>query len=562
MVNSAINQSILPLVDQSLKNKLGCFSFVLCFLATVSVNVIGSQQERYEAKVPNIIIIYADDLGIGDLSCYNPKSSYSTPRLDHMAAEGIRFLDAHSPSTICSPSRYGLYSGQQIYRSTGRGGGAFEGPGGPSYLKPGTLTLGDMLKQKGYHTGVFGKWHVGLTWFDKEGERLGGGFDNSLLIDYDRSTPLIDGPNARGFDASFVTPNCPTTDPLYIYIENGMVPIPADRRHLRSTLPNPGGKWRWDNDEGWMAPGYDFLEADLMFYEKTERFIVDHLKKSPEKPFFTVFSTQIAHAPVLPAPEFVGNSGAGPRGDFVVELDTLVGRVIDLVKELGIDDETLILFNADNGAETMHVDWMREDHDHDPSAGLRGMKRDAWEGGHRVPFIARWPGRIPQGQVSDQITNTTDIFATLASIVDFTLPDDAAVDSFDMLPVMTGKQDPVKPVRPHLLTQSFRGEFQIRKGKWKYLDHQGSGGNNYERGVLKKYEIKETAPEAPGQLYDLAADPQETINLYFKKTEVRRELQALLQRLKHEGRSAPVQRKPVGFQNIAIIPFTDAQVSK
>jgi arylsulfatase A-like enzyme len=531
-------------------------------LATVSVNVIGSQQERYEAKVPNIIIIYADDLGIGDLSCYNPKCSYSTPRLDHMAAEGIRFLDAHSPSTICSPSRYGLYSGQQIYRSTGRGGGAFEGPGGPSYLKPGTLTLGDMLKQKGYHTGVFGKWHVGLTWFDKEGERLGGGFDNSLLIDYDRSTPLIDGPNARGFDASFVTPNCPTTDPLYIYIENGMVPIPADRRHLRSTLPNPGGKWRWDNDEGWMAPGYDFLEADLMFYEKTEKFIVDHLKKSPEKPFFTVFSTQIAHAPVLPAPEFVGNSGAGPRGDFVVELDTLVGRVIDLVKELGIDDETLILFNADNGAETMHVDWMREDHDHDPSAGLRGMKRDAWEGGHRVPFIARWPGRIPQGQVSDQITNTTDIFATLASIVDFTLPDDAAVDSFDMLPVMTGKQDPVKPVRPHLLTQSFRGEFQIRKGKWKYLDHQGSGGNNYERGVLKKYEIKETAPEAPGQLYDLAADPQETINLYFKKTEVRRELQALLQRLKQEGRSAPVQRKPVGFQNIAIIPFTDAQVSK
>ena len=562
MVNSAINQSILPLVEQSSKNKLGCFSFVLWFLTTFSVSVIGSQQERHEAKVPNIIIIYADDLGIGDLSCYNPGSSYTTPRLDQMAAEGIRFLDAHSPSTICSPSRYGLYSGQQIYRSTGRGGGAFEGPGGPSYLKPGTLTLGDMLKQKGYHTGVFGKWHVGLTWFDKKGERLGGGFDNSLLIDYDRSTPLIDGPNARGFDASFVTPNCPTTDPLYIYIENGMVPIPADRRHIRSTLPNPGGKWRWDNDEGWMAPGYDFLEADLMFYDKTEEFIVDHLKDSPEKPFFTVFSTQIAHAPVLPAPEFVGNSGAGPRGDFVVELDTLVGRVIDLVKELGIDDETLILFNADNGAETMHVDWMREDHDHDPSAGLRGMKRDAWEGGHRVPFIARWPGRIPQGQVSDQITNTTDIFATLASIVDFTLPDDAAVDSFDMLPVMTGKQDPAKPVRPHLLTQSFRGEFQIRKGKWKYLDHQGSGGNNYERGALKKYEIKETAPEAPGQLYNLAVDPQETINLYFKKTEVRRELQTLLQRLKQEGRSAPLQRKPVGFQNIALIPFTDAQVSK
>ena len=562
MVNPAINQSIPPFEEYGSKNKRGCFSFVLCVLATISVSVIGSQQLRHEPKFPNIIIIYADDLGIGDLSCYNPKSAYNTPRLDHMAAEGIRFLDAHSPSTICSPSRYGLYSGQQIYRSTGRGGGAFEGPGGPSYLKPGTLTLGAMLKQKGYRTGVFGKWHVGLTWFDKEGKRLGGGFDNSLLIDYDRSTPLMDGPNARGFDASFVTPNCPTTDPLYVYIENGMVPIPADRRHLRSTLPNPGGKWRWDNDEGWMAPGYNFLEADLMFYEKTEEFIVDHLKKYSEQPFFTVFSTQIAHAPVLPAPEFVGNSGAGPRGDFVVELDTLAGRVIDLVKELGIDDETLILFNADNGAETVHVDWMREDHDHDPSAGLRGMKRDAWEGGHRVPFIARWPGRIPQGQVSDQITNTTDIFATLASIVDFTLPDEAAVDSFDMLPVMTGKQDPAKPVRPYLLTQSFRGEFQIRKGQWKYLDHRGSGGNNYERGALKKYKIKEAAPEAPGQLYNLAADPQETTNLYFKNSDVRRELQTLLQRLKQEGRSAPVQRKPVGFQNIALIPFTDIQVSE
>ncbi|MFT5127574.1 MAG: arylsulfatase A, partial [Rhodothermales bacterium] len=145
-------------------------------------------------KLPNVIIIYADDLGFGDLSCYNPKAAYKTPRLDQMAAEGIRFTDAHSPSTICSPSRYGLFSGQQIYRSTGRGGPAFEGPGGPSMLKPGTLTLGDMFKAKGYRTGIFGKWHVGLTWFDKDGKRLGGGFKNSLLIDYEKSTPLIDGP--------------------------------------------------------------------------------------------------------------------------------------------------------------------------------------------------------------------------------------------------------------------------------------------------------------------------------------------------------------------------------
>ncbi|MDP6545572.1 MAG: sulfatase-like hydrolase/transferase [Phycisphaerae bacterium] len=504
------------------------------------------------AGLPNIVIIYADDLGCGDLSCYNPKSAYKTPRLDRMAREGVRFADAHSPSTICSPSRYGLYSGQQIYRSTGRGGGAFEGPGGPSYLKPGTLTLGDMLKKKGYRTGVFGKWHVGLTWLDKNGKRLGGGFKNSLLIDYEKSTPLVDGPNKRGFDESFITPNCPTTDPLYVYIENGMVPVPADRRHKRSNLPNPGGKWRWDNDEGWMAKGYQFVKADLLFYDKMRKFITGHRKKfsDTKKPFFAVLSTQICHAPVLPAPEFNGATKAGPRGDFVRQLDTLVGRVLDLLADLKIDDETLVLFNSDNGPETMHVAWMRQDHNHDPAGGWRGVKRDAWEGGHRVPFIARWPGRIGMGKVSDQMTNTTDIFATLASVVGYKLPDDAARDSFDMLPAMLGTQDPKKSIRPHLLTQSFRGEFQIRQGKWKYLDHKGSGGNNYARGAMKKYALPETEPEAPGQLYDLEKDPGETKNLFVKESARRQQLQMLLKKLKETGRSAPKNRIPIGIENI------------
>lgn len=498
------------------------------------------------AKLPNIVIIYADDLGFGDLSCYNPKAAYQTPRLDQMAAEGIRFTDAHSPSTICSPSRYGLFSGEQIYRSTGRGGGAFEGPGGPSYLKPGTLTLGGMLQEKGYRTGIFGKWHVGLTWLDKDGKKLGGGFKNSLLIDYEKSTPLVDGPNQRGFDESFVTPNCPTTDPLYCYIENGMVPVPADRRYDPESSPNPGGKWRWDNDAGWMAPGYEFVNADLLFYKKTKEFITEHRDKTPEKPFFAVFSTQIAHAPVLPAEEFNGATKAGPRGDFVFELDALTGRVLDLLKELGIDDETLVFFNADNGAETVHVDWMRQDHDHDASGGWRGMKRDAWEGGHRVPFIVRWPGRIPKGQVSDQMTNTTDIMATLASVVGYKLPDDAATDSFDMWPAMLGKKE---PIREHLLTQSFRGEFQIRKGNWKYLDHKGSGGNGYEKGPLQKYALVEQEPEAPAQLYDLAKDPGETTNLYFKEEAKRKEMQALLKKLKESGRSAPKGRVPMGGES-------------
>ncbi|HYW78539.1 MAG TPA: arylsulfatase [Thermoguttaceae bacterium] len=513
--------------------------------------ILASTASPAAEDLPNIVIIYADDLGYGDLSCYNPHAAYKTPRIDQMAKEGIRFNDAHSPSTICSPSRYGLYSGQLVCR-TGRGPRAFEGPGGPSYLAPGELSIADMVRKQGYRTGVFGKWHVGLTWLDKNGKQLSGGFKNSLLIDYEKSTPLVDGPNARGFDESFITPNCPTTDPLYIYIENGMVPSPASQRHHRDSLPNPGGKWRWDNDEGWMAPDYHFVDADLLFYDKTVEFITEHRKNFPEQPFFVVLSTQISHAPVLPAPEFNGKTDAGPRGDFVYELDVLTGRLLDALDRLGIDDNTLVLFNSDNGPETAHTDWMRQDHDHDAAGGRRGMKRDGWEGGHRVPFIARWPGRIPAGHVSGQLTNTTDIFATVASVVGYALPDDVAVDSYDMLPAMLGVQAEEDPIRPYMLTQSFRGEFQLREGDWKYLDHRGSGGNSYDKGILQKYALPEMAPDAPGQLYNLAEDPGETKNLFFSESEKRRELQTLLKTLtaKENGRSARKNRKPMGIKRM------------
>ena len=504
-------------------------------------------------ELPNIVIVYADDLGYGDLSIYNPNAAYKTPRLDRMAAEGVRFLDAHSPSTICSPSRYGLFSGELVCR-TGRNSTAFEGPGGPSYLAPDQLSLAGMLRKQGYRTGVFGKWHVGLTWYDNSGKRLSGGFENSLLIDYEKSTPLEDGPNNRGFDQSFITPNCPTTDPLYIYIENGLVPVPASKRHHQDWLPNPGGKWRWDNDEGWMSPDYRFVDADLLFYDKTIQFITDHRKRFPDRPFFAVFSTQISHAPVLPADEFNGTTSAGPRGDFIYELDTLTGRLLDAIDRLGIDDNTLVIFNSDNGPETVHTDWMRQDHNHDPAGGFRGMKRDGWEGGHRVPLIARWPKRIPAGHVSSQLANTTDILATLASVAGHELPDAAAVDSFDLLPAMLGTRQDSEPIRPWMLTQSFRGEFQLRQGPWKYLDHKGSGGNNYDRGMLKDYALPETAPDATGQLFHLEQDPGETTNLFFSAAPRREQMQTLLQKLiGTTGRTAPTGRKPIGVRNIPVV---------
>jgi arylsulfatase A len=523
------------------------FVSIFCLILTL----LSALTPCTAAELPNIVIVYTDDLGFGDLSIYNPKAAYKTPRIDQMAREGIMFTDAHSPSTICSPSRYGLFSGQQIYRSTGRGGGAFEGPGGPSYLKEGTLTIGDMLRTKGYRTGVFGKWHVGLTWYDDNGKRLGGGFANAKRINYEKSTPLIDGPNKRGFDESFITPNCPNTDPLYVYIENGMVDVPATVVHRRSNLPNLDG-WLWDNDEGFMSVGYDFENADKIFYNKTIAFIKNHLAQDPDKPFFAVLSTQIAHAPVLPAEEFRGKTKGGPRGDFLWEIDVLVGRLLDRLDELGIDENTLVLFNSDNGPETVHYHRMLQEYNHNASGLWRGMKRDGWEGGHRVPFIARWPRAIPAGRVSTQMTNTTDIFATLASIVGYELKEEDATDSFDMLPVMLGIQNEHDPIRPHMLTQSFRGEFQIRQGQWKYLDHMSSGGNNYSKGFMSQYLLPETAPKATGQLFHLGKDPGETTNLFFLESQKRKELQALLSNLKTSGRSAPKVRKPIGIDNIPL----------
>ncbi|MFN9721113.1 MAG: sulfatase-like hydrolase/transferase, partial [Planctomycetota bacterium] len=206
----------LWLCSGTMRQRRGSEQFVVNFAATFLIVFAGSIAVNAQ-ELPNIVIVYADDLGYGDLSSYNPKSAYQTPRLDQMAADGIRFVDAHSPCTICSPSRYGLLSGQLVCR-TGRRPTAFEGPGGPSYLAPGQLTIAEMLQRHGYRTGVFGKWHLGLTWYGTDGKQLGGGFENALLIDYQKSTPLVDGPNRRGFDESFITPNCPTTDPLYVYI--------------------------------------------------------------------------------------------------------------------------------------------------------------------------------------------------------------------------------------------------------------------------------------------------------------------------------------------------------
>jgi arylsulfatase A-like enzyme len=248
------------------------------------------------------------------------------------------------------------------------------------------------------------------------------------------------------------------------------------------------------------------------------------------------------HLPSFAAKQFRGSTKAGPHGDFIHEFDSIVGELMKTLERLGMAENTVVMLSSDNGPETTSVIHMRADHGHDGARPWRGVKRDQWEGGHRVPFIVRWPGKIAAGSTSDQTVCLTDVMATCAAMSGAALPGDAAEDSFDLLPVMFGKA--TTAVRPYTLHQTISLALAIRRGPWKYLDHRGSGGNNYDKGELKQFALGDTAPDAPGQLYNLETDPGEKVNLYFKHPEIVRELKALLESSKAQGRSATKASQP------------------
>ncbi len=489
-----------------------------------------------DATRPNILLILADDLGYGDVRCYNDQSKIATPHLDRLAREGMRFTDAHSPATVCTPSRYSLMTGQMAFRLP-NGGIVFTGVGGPSLIAPGRLTLPAMLKQQGYATAAVGKWHVGLTFFDNEGRPVNNSSPEAVQrVDFSRR--IEGGPVDCGFDRFFGTACCPTTDWLYAFIENDRVPVPPSGPLDKSKLP----RHPYANDcrDGLIAPDFPMEEVDLVFLKKSREFLETHVRQSPGQPFFLFHSAQAVHLPSFAAPQFMGKSGAGPHGDFIHQFDRIVGELMSTLEKLGIADNTLIIFTSDNGPEVTSVVHMRANHGHDGARPWRGMKRDGWEGGHRVPFLVRWPAKVKPGTTSAQLTSLTDVMATLAAIVGAKLPDHAAEDSFDLLPALLGEDK--APIRPYLLTQAFAGErtLSIRRGPWKYLDHPGSGGNRYENNAqLKRFILPETAPNAPGQLYNLDTDPGETKNLYAERPEIVKELKALLEESKATGRSTP-----------------------
>jgi arylsulfatase A-like enzyme len=486
-------------------------------------------------RLPNILFILTDDLGYGDVGCYNPESSIPTPHVDQLAADGIRFTDAHSAATVCTPTRYSILTGRMAFRTGMRR--VFSGVQGPCLIEEGRLTLPQMLREKGYATACIGKWHVGMSFFDKDGNRITDRkIEGVQQADFSRRIP--DGPVDRGFDSFYGTVCCPTTDWLYAYVDGDRIPVPPTKIIDKSKFPDH--PWSHDFRPGMVAENFNPEEVDLVFLDKSVEFMEKHVKENPNRPFFLYHAMQAVHLPSLPADRFKGKTDSGPHGDFIFEMDATVGELMKTLDRLGVADNTLVMFASDNGPERSTTVDMREIYNHDAARPWRGMKRDDWEGGHRTPFIVRWPGKIDPGTTCDQPLSLVDVMATCAALVGFELPADAAEDSYNMLPALLGTQGE-QPVRKFLLQQALEEALSIRDGQWKYLNHKGSGGNDYTaKDYLKPYILEDTDPDAPGQLYNLATDPGETTNLYSKYPEIVQKLKAQLEEYKKSGRSAPL----------------------
>ncbi|MCH2059330.1 MAG: arylsulfatase [Verrucomicrobiales bacterium] len=465
------------------------------------------------ADTPNIIFIMADDLGYGDVSCYNPDSKIPPPNMDRLASQGRRFTDAHSPSGVCTPTRYGVLTGRYAWRSRLKSG--VLGGYSPPLIEKGRATVASLLKQKGYRTACIGKWHLGLGWqrIDKK-KAAGDPKHNASGIDH--GEPLTAGPLTLGFDYFF---GCSASwdMPPYAWIENDSL-IESD---LVPTKKKANGFGRAGLKSKKMKP--ESALPDLT--AKAISYIKNTTAEHKDKPFFLYFPLPSPHTPVAPNEGFLGKSKAGKYGDFVFETDWVVGEVMKAIDDAGITADTLLIVTSDNGPER-HMIKRKSEFKHFSAAEFRGCKRDNWEGGHRVPFIARWPGRINPATTSDEIICLTDLTATAAAITGIGLPKDCAEDSHNILPALLGTPL-TQPIREATVHHSSKGKFAIRQGKWVLLDHPGSGGNRYD------------AQTGEVQLYDLQTDASEENNVHDQNPEIVSRLKSLLEKYKKSGRSRP-----------------------
>ena len=469
-------------------------------------------EEKTNNGSPNIIFIMADDMGYGDLGCYGA-TKIPTPNMDRVASEGMRFTDAHSSSAVCTPSRYSVLTGRYCWRtSRKRGvGGGFSLP----LIDPARMTVASLLKQRGYGTAAVGKWHVGLGWQSKEGQVIEPEtWADEGKVDYTK--PVIGGPDRLGFDYSFGIAGSLDMPP-YCFIENGRtVGIPTEEKY----------PYNAQQKKGFMTPGWKDEEVDINFAKKAVGFIERHVKTLPQQPFFLYLTPSAPHRPCM-APDFLkGHSQAGPRGDMVCVVDWVVGEVTKTLDRLSISDNTLLMVTSDNGARPYDVDG--ETYGHKSCGDLRGFKADIWDGGHREPFIARWPNRIEPGSVSDETICLADLMATCAGIVGTELPDNTAEDSYNILPALLGEERD-GPVRDAIVHHSVDGMFSIREGKWKLILGRGSGG------FSKPRRIEPASGEPRGQLYDMESNTAETNNLWSERPEIVQRLTALLDMYMYEG---------------------------
>ncbi len=454
-----------------------------------------------EVESPNVVILLADDLGYGDIERYNPSSKIPTPALNRLADEGMRFTDAHSPSSVCTPTRYGLLTGRYAWRTSLQRG--VLSASSPSLIAPERLVIPQIFKNHEYTTAAIGKWHLGF-----------GSRDSTL---YDQ--PLDPGPNSLGFDYFFGVPT--SNNPPFVYVINqGVEDQPSDWKEA-SLHKRQGGEGYWK--AGPSAPGFQHVDVLPRVEEEALKFIRTH---GEDGPIFLYVPLTAPHAPWLPLPNFSGKSSAGDYGDFVVQVDHVVGQIVQALDDLS--RETIIFFTSDNGAHWLDTERMQ--YDHDANGDWRGQKGDIWEGGHRVPLIVRWRGHTQPGSVSDQPISLTDIMATAAELLGMELPYDAGEDSYSFLPILTGSG---VTSRTAMIQHSLNGTFAVREGDWKLIMGLGSGGFTQPR------KVEPVSGHPTAQLYNLKDDPKEERNIYASHPEVVFRLHSLLGQYQQTGRSRP-----------------------
>jgi len=481
---------------------------------------------------PNIVILYADDLGMGDLGSFTKnsakKSKIPTPNLDELASQGMSFTDAHSSSGICSPSRYALLTGRYHWRKFHGIVKAF----GPSAFDDERLTLPEMLQQKGYTTAAIGKWHLGWDWDAiRKPNRPQNGVGPD---DFDWSKPIPDGPTAHGFDYYFG--DTVINFPPYVWIENDKVSQVPDTMVDGTLWKNKEGTMKYR--PGPMITGWDPYENIPTTTQKGIEYITENAKQ--DKPFFLYFAYPSPHAPIIPNDEFDNTSKAGPYGDLIVETDDSIGKLLAAIKAAGIEDNTLVIFSADNGPE--YYAYLRDEKfEHWSSGDFRGLKRDIYEGGHRVPTIVRWPNHVSKNTQTNELMSQIDFMATIASIVGFDLPDDAAEDSYNLLPLWTGKTK--KSTRYSLVHNTFKGSYAIRSGDWSLIaDKSGNQNKRMERFSYRAWQKKHGYvydDNVKGQLFDMKNDSGQRKNLIEQNPTKAEELMKLLRKIQEQRGSSP-----------------------